>query len=88
MNKKGAEISINVIIVAAIAMLVLVIVSIIFIGRIGPFSTSVVDCENKGGKCVLSSESCPDDYPVPYAGWQCEKLNEENQKCCIQVEVS
>jgi len=38
MNKKGAEMSLNVIIVAAIALLVLVILSVIFMGRIGIFS--------------------------------------------------
>lgn len=38
MNKRGAEISLNVIIVAAIALLVLVILSVIFMGRMGIFT--------------------------------------------------
>ena len=85
MNKKAQGISINVIIVAAIALMVLVILSVIFIGRLGIFSESVADCENKGGKCVLTADDCPPDYPQPYSGWKCPKEGEEEQKCCIKV---
>ena len=38
MYKKGAEMSLNVIIVAAIGLLVLVILSVIFMGRMGIFT--------------------------------------------------
>jgi len=38
MNKKGAELSMDVIIIAAIVLLVLVVLSIIFLGRIGIFN--------------------------------------------------
>ena len=85
--KKGQGISINVIIVAAIALLVLVILSVIFIGRIGTFSTAVGECENKGGTCVLSSESCPLDFPQKYAEWSCPDVDEESQQCCIKVQA-
>lgn len=83
--KKAQGISINVIIVAAIALLVLVILSVIFIGRLGTFSSSVGECENKGGSCVLSTDDCPEDKPTPFSEWQCPDVDEESQKCCISV---
>jgi len=49
MNKKGQSISINTIIVAAIALAVLVVLFVIFTGRLGIFSTGVsqtTTCEN------------------------------------------
>ena len=55
MNKKGVEISMNVIIVAAIGLLVLVVLSVIFLGRIGGeegFAGQVGKCEVQGGKCA------------------------------------
>lgn len=85
MNKKAQGISINVVIVAAIALLVLVVLSVIFIGRLGLFSSSVGECENKGGVCVLANENCPDDKPQPFTEWSCPDLNEEPQKCCIGI---
>ncbi|MBI2647080.1 hypothetical protein HYW99_01265 [Candidatus Woesearchaeota archaeon] len=49
MNKKGQSISINTIIIAAIALAVLVVLFVIFTGRIGIFSKGVgetASCEN------------------------------------------
>ena len=86
-SKKAQGISINIIIIAAIALLVLVILSVIFIGKIGTFSTSVGDCKNKGGQCVLASEDCPADYPSVYLDWTCPDVDEESQRCCIKVEA-
>ena len=51
MNKKG-EISMNVIIAAAIALIVLVVLILIFTGRIHLFTTEVNSCTNSGGSCV------------------------------------
>ena len=85
MSKKAQGISINVIIIAAVALLVLVILSVIFIGRLGTFSTAVGECSNKGGTCVLSGEDCPGDYPQVFSDWNCPDLDEEPQKCCIKI---
>ena len=49
MSKKGQSISINTIIIAAIALAVLVVLFVIFTGRIGIFSQGVsktASCEN------------------------------------------
>ena len=85
MNKKAQGMSINVIIVAAIALLVLVILSVIFIGKIGIFSETVGDCESKGGSCVLASESCPSEFPQKYSPWSCPQSGEDDQQCCIKI---
>ena len=77
--KKAQGISLNVIIIAAIALLVLVILSVIFMGRMGTFGREASDCENKGGKCL---SECDDDYPTRYTAWTCPA---EEDVCCIAI---
>lgn len=78
---KGQGISINMIIVAAVALIVLVVLSVIFLGRFGIFSSKTVDCETQGGSCVVGA--CPagqKDYVV----WVCPKTAAgASQACCI-----
>ncbi len=86
MKKKAQGISMNVIIIAAIALLVLVVLSIIFLGRMGSWSQNVADCETKGGVCAPQGTSCGEagtsveGYPVPYPGWKCG----EGESCCVK----
>ena len=81
--KKGQGLSLTTIVVAAISLLVLVILSVIFIGRMGGFAGQVGECENKGGKCAIT---CGIDdavnYPTQYAAWTCN----EGEVCCISPE--
>ena len=49
MRKKAQGLSLNVIIIAAIALLVLVILAVIFMGRLGVFRKGSGDCETLGG---------------------------------------
>ena len=58
MNKKAQGISINIVIVAAVALLVLVILSVIFMGRMGTFSATSKDCVAQGGKCFVKTDGC------------------------------
>lgn len=51
MYKKGQSISINTIIVAAIALAVLVVLFFIFTGRIGSFSKGVQETDTCAQKC-------------------------------------
>jgi len=89
--KNAQGISINVIIVAAIALLVLVVLSIIFMGRIGQFGTKVGECENKGGRCADVGEYCgqPDssveDYPTRFPDWQCAPVDDQEVDCCVKI---
>jgi len=84
MNKKGQGISMNVIIVAAIALLVLVVLSIIFLGRTGDFGKGVADCENKGGQCESGGDCTTDadEYNTKFPGWKCPTTTDA---CCIKL---
>ncbi len=88
MMKKAQGLSVNVIIIAAIALLVLVVLSVIYIGRMGDWGTKAGDCLNKGGKCVTltATDACKDknegDYPTKFTGWEC---TDKAQTCCIKV---
>lgn len=82
--KRAQGISINVIVVAAIALLVLVVLSVVFLGRFGLFAQQSGDCENKGGRCVVGS--CPSGTNQ-YAGWSCpETSSGAGQTCCLAVQ--
>jgi hypothetical protein len=78
---KGQGISINMIIVAAVALIVLVVLSVIFLGRFGIFSAKTADCESQGGQCVVGA--CPTGYHS-YNVLVCPKTGAgASQTCCI-----
>ena len=96
MNKK-ADLSINLIIVAIIALLVLVVSIFIFSGKMKIFGSSTDTCASKGGKCspigsgfdsnCIKSGSCecPESMgqnTIFISGTDCEK---NSQICCKQV---
>jgi flagellar basal body-associated protein FliL len=60
MSKKAQGMSMNVIIIAALALLVLVILAIIFIGRMGSTTRGVDQCK---GNCVSTEEDCTNQGP-------------------------
>ena len=78
MDKKGVELSMNVIIIAVIALLVLVVLIFIFSGRTQIFAKGTEACSTKQGTCIDSAEACPG--PVVSA-LDCS----EGQKCCVRV---
>jgi len=81
MQRKGQGISINVIIIAAIALLVLVVLSVIFIGRSGIFSRASADCIQNGGQCVVGE--CPGGM-ISYTVNTCERTPAgAAQTCCL-----
>lgn len=76
MEKKGFEMSINIIVVAAIALVILVVMIVIFSMKSGQFSGGLSACEGTaGGVCnsyteqtcrdayggVIATASCPDE---------------------------
>ncbi len=93
--KKAQGLSMNTIIIAAIALLVLVILSIIFMGRMGWFTQSSSDCNKVGGTCMYSQ--CKDAQDT--AGNQVYKEHpsakcyttgttevDPNLHCCIKIQ--
>jgi hypothetical protein len=63
--KKGQGLSLNVIIIAAIALIVLVILSVIFIGRAGKTTNQVEQCP---GQCIdgENSNDCKEAFGEYY----------------------
>ena len=51
-SKKSQSLSMNTIIIAALALLVLAIVSLLFIGRMNISREGLNTCENNGGRCI------------------------------------
>lgn len=81
--KKAQGISINTIIIAALALLVLVVLSVIFLGRTGIFAKESASCLTNGGSCVVGA--CPQGSTA-YPSWSCEKTSEGAfQRCCVSV---
>ena len=91
MNKKAQSISINTIVVAAIALLVLVVMIAIFGGRIKIFGSEAWSCVNQGGVDCYPSCSGDDakniegytdgNIYVNIPGTDC-KDDDTNNKCC------
>ncbi len=83
---KSQSISINVIIVAVLALIVLLVVAAIFTGRIKIFSEALESCSSKQGKCE-SGLICPENAVKVKA--KCPETDEEKNKgkniCCVQV---
>jgi hypothetical protein len=79
---KGQGISINVIIIAAIALLVLVILSVLLL-RSGGDTARGISCEGAiGGRCISASSSCIDGTEVKDNTKNCPK---DTQVCCVKL---
>lgn len=89
-NKKGAELTLNVIVIAAIVLFVMVILLLIFTGRIGEWGKQVVKCETKGGVCAIGG--CAENARAVDA-WKCDMDGDGTTNegpgvdgvCCISV---
>ena len=90
MKTKAQGLSLNVIIIAALALLVLVILAVILMGRTGMFRRESGDCTTMGGSC--SRTGCTGDYQRE-VGYDCDldgdRTTNEGQAvdgvCCISV---
>ncbi len=90
MRKKAQGLSLNVIIIAALALLVLVILAVVFMGRAGMFRRESGGCTTLGGSC--SRTGCTGDYERQVA-YDCDLDGDgtanEGQAidgvCCISV---
>ena len=80
--KKAQSLSMNTIVIAALALLVLVIVALITTGRISIFSRESADCKNQGGVCKLV---CTDAEKVFSAAKCTVAAGEPAQVCCIPI---
>ncbi len=89
-KKNGAEMSLNVIIIAVICLIVLVVLIVIFAMNSGKFSFGVQDCTSKGGECSTGSGNCPSSLPTGVYGYA--KLTGTNcpktEICCLPIKTS
>jgi len=94
--KKAEGLSLTTIVIAALALLVLVILSVIFVGRIGKWNERSIDCEQRGGTCysVLEGSSCRDhgEFLIIHPDAECLKDGPDNMMvvddemiCCIRA---
>ena len=88
MSRKAQGLSMNVIIIAAIALLVLVILAVIFIGRMGTTTRGIDQCK---GSCVATSYDCTSQgayYQVtndPCYKSGTENLDTDKPVCCVSI---
>ena len=79
MNKQG-ELTLNVIVMATIALLVLIVLTFIFINGAKTGREGLLSCESKEGIC---KSTCSDTEST--APWQCENDKGDNpDKCCTK----
>ena len=83
-NKKAQGMSINLIVVAAVALLVMVILIAMFSSKIGDFGTQKDGCIAQGGICVTGTGGRCDTGQI--------RIDSSNSKdcpspkiCCIQL---
>lgn len=92
MDRKAQGLSLNIIIVAAIGLLVLVILSVIFIGKMGGTSRDIDNCQTKGGTCIAEDdfqEECLNEggRAAP-PSWKClDSLGDvvPETGCCVKI---
>lgn len=74
--KKAQGISFNAIVVGAIALIVLAVIVLIFMGQIKGWDSAVTDCKAKGGTC----ESGCEGTMIAVPNTDCD---ETDRICCV-----
>jgi hypothetical protein len=72
--KKAQGLPMNVIVIAALVLLVLIVLAIIFGGKVKEFGAGVSSCKAKGGDCKSSCDLLRGEYQVDA---------KDCQTCCI-----
>jgi hypothetical protein len=75
-KRKGIELSMNLIVIAAIVLLVLIILAFLLMGGFNNWNKNT-KCETQGGDCLIK---CTQDKPVP-APYSCDG----KQICCTKA---
>jgi hypothetical protein len=83
-NNRKADMSINLIVVAAIALLVMIILIALFASKIGQFGKQGDSCANKGGICMASCEDPPSSAPEGnYISIPAKGCDTSKKYCCL-----
>lgn len=84
-NKKSQGLSINMIIIAAIGLIVLVILLAIFTGRINIFNKDFLGtCQEQGGICSQKGECNNPDFPRKVFAKGCPNYERNNEGIYIE----
>ncbi len=97
-NKRGAEITLQLIIVAVLVLIVLVVLIVIFSQRTGKFVGGVSSCVAQGGAgCASTINECESKFKSRYIGKEvifsalpndeCQKAK-QGDYCCIPTVIS
>lgn len=79
-NKKGIELSMNMIIITVLGLLVLLVLAF-FIYKGVTKTNDALLCTNNNGQCYPSAQGCPEENPLPASQWTCST----GQKCCTKM---
>jgi hypothetical protein len=90
--KKRGELSFNAIIIAALGLVVLIVLVMIFTGKMNLFSRST-ECAAQNGQCMDNDpqNGCPSDKPISIMTQDCKlvkerkEVNEVPGQCCIPM---
>ncbi len=88
--KKAQSISINTIVVAAIALVVMILIVMIFTGRMTIFRISSGSCDSANGRCIdveQAKETCNDDFNKMKWEFKCFTGSQEDKTkvCCVST---
>lgn len=86
MNIKSQSLSINTIIIAALALVVLAVLIFIFTNSNKKITENIGSCLTKGGKCADSlGGACSGDYSISiFVSGDCKNTNPKNL-CCLKT---
>lgn len=98
--KKSAGLSFEIIIVAAIGLVILIIMLMVFGDKVNLFSKSI-ECKARGGTCLSGlgsgNNECPADKPIIMFSNECDKMELKGERyvriepkerpgqCCIPL---
>lgn len=91
MSKKGQSISINTIVIAAIALFVMVLLIVIVVNNLGNFRKGADSCGNNGGRCIDADDIddlCSGDYDRVRNEYKCYDFRGEvieDKVCCVST---
>lgn len=90
LKKRAQSISINTIVVAAIALVVMVLLVMIFTGNLTRWRRSTDRCESRGGVCIDEDDiedRCSQEYQKVTSDpcFDSEGKVDDDQVCCVTV---
>lgn len=94
--KKSQGLSLTTVVIAALALLVLIILSVIFVGRMARVNEKSKDCEQLGASCydIAMGANCGDhgDRLQRHPEGECQKtdangnkVRDESRICCMTI---